>query len=420
LFLDALRNFPLIYTLSQKDLLNQVINDLQKGYAGIHSDLLRSYALNLRKTIGEALDSPNFENAYFELQQQLISNVTKFAAYKAWHATQQLDRARADEDGVVRSDEEFRRRAQAILNAFNRYQVAEYNTATARARTAKQWFDFSDKKHKLLFPNLRWVPSRSADPREQHMAFYGLVLPKDHSFWRHNQPGNLWNCKCDWEETDDDTSSDIPQTDINAKGLDDNPAITGEIFTQSAPYFRLAQNRVNDVSNALLNLKEDAFFSQKIAGTSVDVHVLHNHGEVAGNIETLAAFLKDRNDVERVKLLPIISPENIDQRQNFYPDKKFPRGKYQNADAIIEFKSGEQWIVDFKAMQGTGGKLRDRLKESYDQADYAVVKIKGTPDIADNQKMANHFMKQHTHFKEIFIYDNAENLIYHVANVTKK
>ncbi|MBQ0016095.1 MAG: hypothetical protein KBT04_03855 [Bacteroidales bacterium] len=47
-----------------------------------------------------------------------------------------------------------------------RWQAAEANTATARARTAKQWAQFNDKDHRDLFPNLQWLPSRSATPRE--------------------------------------------------------------------------------------------------------------------------------------------------------------------------------------------------------------------------------------------------------------
>lgn len=132
--------------------------------------------------------------------------------------------------------------AKAVLNTFNRYQAAEYNTATARARTAKQWTDFNaDPVSNELYPNLKWLPSRSANPREEHIPFYNLVLPKTDPFWLQNQPGNLWNCKCDWEETDEPATSSRPQT-ICAKGLEGNPAETGEVFTKECTYFKQVSN----------------------------------------------------------------------------------------------------------------------------------------------------------------------------------
>ena len=175
---------------------------------------------------------------------QFEANAARFAAYKAWHATRQLERQLADRDGVARSPEEFDRMARAVLNTFNRYQAAEYNTAVARARTAHQWQQFSQGDNMFLFPNLRWLPSRSANPREAHMPFYNRVWAKTDPFWQTNQPGNLWNCKCDWEETDDPVTGDNPEGIRPAKGLEGNPADTGQIFTDQCTYINNSgQNR---------------------------------------------------------------------------------------------------------------------------------------------------------------------------------
>lgn len=165
------------------------------------------------------------------MQLQFNANVSRFAAFKAYHATQQIKEQLKQKDGVTR--------AKAALNTFNRYQAAEYNTCVNRCRTAKQWIDFtSDPERNKLFPNLKWIPSRSADPREEHIVFYGLVLPKTDPFWLENQPGSLWNCKCDWEETDEPAAPSAPESVRPARGLEGNPAVTGEIFTESAAYFK--------------------------------------------------------------------------------------------------------------------------------------------------------------------------------------
>ncbi len=216
-----------------RQLYEQVIDDVRDGKArAIHPELYRAYSDNFRKTVSGYADD--------DLKTRFEANLSRFAAYKAWHATQQVERQLADSNRVERSPEEFDRMARAVLNTFNRYQAAEYNTAVARARTAHQWQQFSQGDNMFLFPNLRWLPSRSANPREAHMPFYNRVWAKTDPFWQTNQPGNLWNCKCDLEETDDPVTGDNPQGIRPAKGLEGNPAETGEIFTDQCTYVQKA------------------------------------------------------------------------------------------------------------------------------------------------------------------------------------
>lgn len=233
----AVAALPRAYALSMRQLYTQVIADVRDGKAGtIHPELYRAYSENLRWAVSGVFSPSAHEDRYSDMRNQFEANTARFAAYKAFHVTQQLQRQLADSEGVVRSPEEFDRMARAVLNTFNRYQAAEYNTAVARARTAKQWADFSQGDNMFLFPNIRWLPSRSANPREQHMPFYNRVWAKTDSFWNSNQPGNLWNCKCDWEETDDPVTADNPEGIRPARGLEGNPAETGQIFTDKCTY----------------------------------------------------------------------------------------------------------------------------------------------------------------------------------------
>ena len=232
---------PPVYALSLRQLYEQVIADVRNGKApSIHPELYRAYSENLVSGVSGVFAPSSNSDKYLDMQIQFEANTARFAAYKAFHATQQLQRQLADADGVARSPEDFDRMARAVLNTFNRYQAAEYNTAVARARSAKQWTDFSQPDNMFLFPNLRWIPSRSADPREQHIPFYNRVWAKNDPFWNSNQPGNLWNCKCDWEETDDPVTDGNPEGLKPARGLEGNPAKTGQIFTDECTYIKKA------------------------------------------------------------------------------------------------------------------------------------------------------------------------------------
>ena len=133
--------------------------------------------------------------------------------------------------------------AKRILRAFDRYQDAEYNTAVARSRTAKQFEEYMQPDNVRLFPNLKWLPSRSAAPRALHQTFYNRVWAKGDPFWTQNAPGTEWNCKCDLEETDEPVTdnSNVKPPSV-PQGLEGNPANTGEVFTDQASYIRSVGN----------------------------------------------------------------------------------------------------------------------------------------------------------------------------------
>ncbi len=212
------------YQLAKKGKINRIITDIASSEEAINAELYEAYSSNLRKAINGVFEEDNSQG----LSDQLRANVSRFAAYKAYHATNKV-RKRVRKEGDMQEGE-------VVLRTFNRYQAAEYNTAVARARTAKQWQTFDQPDNRELFPCLRWLPSNSAVPREAHRIFWNRVWAKDDPFWNSNQPGNLWNCKCDVEETSDPATSDNPTNNTAKQGLKGNPYTTGQIFSDDASY----------------------------------------------------------------------------------------------------------------------------------------------------------------------------------------
>lgn len=159
------------------------------------------------------------------------------AAYKSHRVTKQLKSIKA------KNADKFDRQAKGIIKKHNRYQAAEYNTAVARARTAEQFEIF--KQEADVFPNIEWIASRSAVKRDAHIKITGTILPQNHSFWQSNQPGNLWNCKCDWRTTNKAVTPDPGNIAPPAAGLDGNPANTYEIFTDEHPYISSVKKTKN-------------------------------------------------------------------------------------------------------------------------------------------------------------------------------
>ena len=199
-------------------------------------DLYQHYSKGLRGAV-DAVYSKSDD----AMADRFRANVSRFAAYKAVHVQAALDELSRLPNKTPAQREQLQR---LLLRLFDHRQQAEQNTATARARTAKQFSRFLQPDRVTLFPNLKWLPSRSANPRTTHWAFYNHVWPKNDSFWNNNSPGTEWNCKCDIEETDE------PLTDNQGfgvktppAGLEGKPWETGELFTDNAGYIREAGER---------------------------------------------------------------------------------------------------------------------------------------------------------------------------------
>ena len=84
-------------------------------------------------------------------------------------------------------------------------------------------------------------------------------------YWNENTPGSLWNCKCDWEETDEPVTNGNPVGNVSAKGLEGNPAKTGEIFTDECPYIKRTDSKgVNDVDTFFKPILEHSELYKKL------------------------------------------------------------------------------------------------------------------------------------------------------------
>jgi uncharacterized protein with gpF-like domain len=72
--------------------------------------------------------------------------------------------------------------------------IFETNVRTAYA--AGRWHQMTDKESLSSRPYLEYHHGDSMDPRPQHLAWNGLVLPADDPWWKTHYPPNGWGCKC--------------------------------------------------------------------------------------------------------------------------------------------------------------------------------------------------------------------------------
>lgn len=215
--------------------------DIDKGVEqNLYKETLRILNKATAKGIADAIDggapAPKKDFLY-----QLRHSNEVFSAFKTHTQQNHLADLLTDSKGKLKPFGQFAKDSEAVIGKYNRQWLrTEYDTAVIRAHQAANWQKFEEEKDVL--PNLEWIPSTSPNPSEDHMVFWGTILPVDDGFWDAHRPGDRWNCKCDLRSTDK-AATHAPDADIiskhdePAKGLDNNPGKDGKIFNQSHPYF---------------------------------------------------------------------------------------------------------------------------------------------------------------------------------------
>jgi len=227
-----------------KGVSQEVIDAALKNIFGKKVDLKKGVEPNLYvATLAAITDAIDGGFSGVELGEEnknfideLKASAKVFAAFKTHRQQNDIARELLDEAGKLKPFNKFVEDTKAVIGKYNKVWLrTEFDTAVIRARQAANFKKYQEDSD--LFPNLKWLPSTSPHPREVHTKFYGLVLPQTDDFWRAHYPGNDWNCKCGITNTDQEVSPSIPKSGYTpAPGLDENPGITGEIFTKSHPY----------------------------------------------------------------------------------------------------------------------------------------------------------------------------------------
>lgn len=71
-----------------------------------------------------------------------------------------------------------------------------FNTNLRTAYSAGHYKQMTDGAVVRARPYWRYIGGLSAEPRPEHLAWNGLVLPADDPWWKTHYPPNGWGCKC--------------------------------------------------------------------------------------------------------------------------------------------------------------------------------------------------------------------------------
>lgn len=365
------RDFLNTQYLNATSILNEVVEDIYQGNTDtVNAKLFNLYNNNLKKGVAQVFNRNSSDRTELDYLYKFEANAAKFAAYKSAYVAKTL-RELNEKDR-----EHFKEKAKNTLKRFNRYQVSEYTTLVARCRTAKQFTQFSRMSDK--FPNLEWVRSRSASPRELHLQFAGLVLPITDAFWSRHQPGDLYGCKCDVKQSRKPLTVVPDEADkvVPSVGLEGNPFRTRVAYTEKHPYFsekRIGGKERSEVDTYVQNHLLGYFRNDKGA-------LIAPFGDYANDLNDLRVIAKHFADSgEKVYIMPKITHFDNDLYKCLF------RGAYSKKcpDLLVGEKYFEYESYVVLKEKETLSKM---VKNGLYQASNIIVDLRGTNYSYENYK----------------------------------
>lgn len=376
----ALQGFPTQALADSRTTLWQAILNIRSGNRAATETLFNHFLKNYHAALQQTADP--------QLLQHFQNNLARLAALKAEHLASDVRKL------AKLSQSEFNTQARVLLNTYNRYQAAEYNTFVHRARVANQFAIFQKERH--LYPNVQWLRTRSANPRDLHLSYVGRIWALDDPFLLSNHPGCLWGCKCSWRTTADaptDNSGIEPVT--AAPGLEGNPFFTKEIVSNKHPYYNGLPKHI--ARNACLTLdKETALLTATTANGNTFRFHYNAIAEPEWEINRPTVEVLATNNLKNIVVLPQIKQNEVKLREKWFGVQYNNRYPAANPDLLID---GEA----FKIKHTTLKNLIRNINRAAAQAENVVIVLKSQYNPEWATRICNKARRANPEIKKIIL-----------------
>jgi SPP1 gp7 family putative phage head morphogenesis protein len=228
-----------------EDLYYSISDYLKKGlYDGFGTTLTK-----LTKQLEEGTGF--FEEADLELLTELRENIYMFGAAKTFAQVEEMQEGMFNEDGMLRTWEEFRDFARGIYDQYNEnWLKAEYDTAIGQAQNAVKWNEIEKSKEAL--PYLQYIATEDELECEICSQFNNLLAPVDDPIWDTCYPENHFRCRClviqvdKYEEVnltpDEDKQAMLAGAEENMNDVFKmNAGKDRLVFNENHPYFSVSK-----------------------------------------------------------------------------------------------------------------------------------------------------------------------------------
>lgn len=396
------------------DLLLKAALDIWKNknlpVGSIDKEVTKAYATQLTKAIeegyGKSLAEVDFDSTDYKLLESLQQQTWQFSAAKNYHQLRELGAALLDENGKLRSKQDFLREAQKINDIISKNHLkTEYNLAVQGGIHTAKWQDIQETKH--LFPYLKWDAVLDDRTTEICTPLDGLILHVDDPRVDAIYPPNHYNCRTTVDKLSYGTAEpmEVPGTDIPPM-FRVNLGKRGLAFPPDHPFFSGAPDDVALSSKKLMPY-ELQFNKLNRPGKEgfVREHFLVNRNEVDYNrVRQVSEEFADKG--KTVDVLPIIDEKDLAHRNIIFKGGKSLKNPDLRINGIL---TEVEEVHGAHKLNTIGNAIRHGAK----QADYVIVVLNEEVSLTDLNRIQKGRFKTHKNLQGIaFRLESGEYVTY--------
>lgn len=368
-FFDKLKakyNWSLAGKLISKKAMNTAMNDVFEGRlkkGDISKELFNETFKSLTASVTEGFGEIKYGQPNYDFNNELKHNAAVFSAFKNHKQTAEMVDALTDEKGNLRSRYEFKKAVKDIDAKYNQNWLdSERNLAVKAARSAADWKEY--ERTKDLFPNIEYMASRAANPRQVHKKYYSLIKPIDDPIWDLILPPNGWGCECWTRKSNADVSAENPQPPQPIAGIVGNAGKTAQLFSASHPFVKNTSKKEKAaIQKQLVKLERESvhnevleFAERKLIGNTFSIGYKKEKLPVSFTKKNVKAILRTphKHKVEQMRLLTDIT--ELFKHAKFVKVLPEAKGKNKGYDSWyiyeVMLKGEKSWLHIVKLKTG--------------------------------------------------------------------
>lgn len=331
----------------------------------VKDDIYKDAFIETLRIFNQATDE-GIESASIKLDNEFIyqikNNNEVFSAFRVHRMQNDMAAQLLDNEGNLKPFEKWAEDIVTISDHYiKRWFETEYNTAVLRAHNAAEWKKFESEQD--VYPNLRWMPTTSPTPDNFHRQYWSmkLTLPINHPFWQKHHPGDRWNCKCELRQTDEPETGEVQFEELkpvpNVPGLDNNPGISGQLFSESHPYYTESfPGAKNAVEKTIRNYKRDRIKEIKQEAKTLTSKTFHNkdfNKDIHISMSGVKEWLNQPHENYYFKNELLLNIDKLISNSKYLgygDDKHDPEGKAHLFETIVSGK--KSWIIVRESYNG--------------------------------------------------------------------
>jgi hypothetical protein len=234
---------------------------------------------------------------------------------------------------------------------------------------AANWKQFERTKH--LYPNLEYMPSTAANPRDAHKSLWHTIRPIDDPFWDIYCPPGDWNCKC------------------SIRAVKGNPTNVPDVMPTVSPVFRNNPGKTAEI----VNLHESSYYKNTDPILRENVMNFVEKDKVSDKIisEKFAEYNGFSDDYKKHGFDSKSGGYWVSHKDHQF-DKK--RGHYEKEVAEILYKEGNIVVFESEKYKKFGGKYTEGFLNGIP---FDIKSIEGTDDGAIKRAFEGTLRKKAVH-----------------------